>query len=161
MNTVQISETVQGWIAEMELPTRADLKIERQSDETEDDDLLSAGEAYRLYLIRDYGLIFDIPKQEIHHDDFCTIEGDDAISWAFESADYRRLHPFNYEAWQVRKLYERAMDLGQTYSCISHEEGKRNTLKRFIEFASGYPQHKVKLYAIWTEHAYEGLEAVA
>lgn len=157
-----ISQEVDNWIADSELPTRADLRPVSRFDDLYDDEFLSAGEAERLIMVQEYGPIFDIPKPAGEHDGFCTFESDDAVSFAFSSADYRRLHPFNLEAWQMRQLLERAKDLGQTYSCISHEDGRRNTLRRFIEFAEGYPKHKGKLYAIWTEHAYESkLEVVA
>jgi hypothetical protein len=152
---VNISQEVDSWIAESELPTRADLRPVSRFDDLYDDEYLSAGEAERLIMLREYGPVLGIPKPAGDRDNFCTFESDDAVSFAFSSADYRRLHPFNYEAWQVRQICERAKDLGQTHSCISHEDGKRNTLKRFIEFAAGYPQHKAKLYSIWAEHAYE------
>lgn len=151
-----ISQEVDNWIAESELPTRPGFRPVSRFNELYDDEYLNQSEAERLIMVQEYGPIFEIPKPASDRDDFCTFESDDAVSFAFSSADYRRLHPFNFEAWQMRQLLERAKDLGQTYSCISHEDGRRNTLRRFVEFADGYPQHKGKLYAIWTEHAYEG-----
>ena len=127
----------------------------------------------RLFVIKDYWefiswvmsrehqVLLSIPKPEQKNDFFLPIETDESNSFAFSSADYKRLYgrEFNIENWITRKMYEKVKDLAQTYSVIvtDAEIGRKNMLKKFLELVSDVNNCAVKgrCFQIWNRHAYE------
>ncbi len=136
--TIQhISHEVDSWIAKEELAPRANLKVLKAFDPYEgmDEDEIEAYHDFRhWYMTLDFAPIMALPKQETE-DDFIPFEsdGDLTLSFPFSSMDFKRQHAgsFNKYSYRVKKVYERVKDLAQTYSCLSHQEGKDNRHRRF------------------------------
>ena len=173
MKQIKISQHVDEWIAEEELPSMPWLKEKKPAfkclfDEDEQftgEKLEMENQAYWEFISwvmsREHQVLLSIPKPELENDFYLPVESDDSNSFAFSSADYRRLYgrEFNMDAWQTRKLYERVKDLAQTYSVIvtQPEIGRRNILRRFLELVSDVRKGAVKFrcFNIWNEYAYE------
>lgn len=131
----QIGETVDSWIAEEDLPVRPFLKPIRKFDGLYPDDE-EEREAYfdfmRWAMSREHLVLLCIPKPN-NETDFWQVELDEFgnnVS-AFNTMDFRRLHPFRKYNFKLKKIYEKVRDLAQTHSCISHEEGRDNIYLRF------------------------------
>jgi hypothetical protein len=128
----KVSEDVDSWIAEDELPVRANLKVLSRFDDLYDDEHLTPGEAYQLMMEREHALILGIAQPK-YEESWPPYESDDAISFVFSSSDYaKKMGKFNKYHWRIKKIYEKVQDLAQTYSCISNPEGKKNTYERFV-----------------------------
>lgn len=172
MEMNKISEQVDSWITQEELPVRAGLKeikpafavLFDEDTELSGEELELENQAYYEFIqwcmSREHQVLMSVPKPEHNSDFYLPIETDDSISFAFGSADFLRLHgrEFNVEQWKIRQLYERVKDLGQTYSVITvdKEIGRRNTLRKFLELVSdAKPEVRIKCFQIWNQHAYE------
>lgn len=145
MKSKEISQKVECWIAEEELPVRAGLRETKPAFAVlfEEDEQLSSEElelenqAYWEFvswcMSREHQVLLSIPKQE-HGTDFgLPVETDDSVSFAFSSADFQRLLPkFNSYQYRLAKIYEKVADLAETYSCLTTEEGKMNIKGRFV-----------------------------
>jgi len=148
----QISEQVDSWIAEEDLPSRANVKpLKAQNPaylgiadpiteewllEPMDEDEI---EAYRDFMhwnmAKPYHMIMTLPQAKsdawlppIEED------GDLTLTFAFTSADYAGLHPdtFDRQAYRIKKIYERVKDLADTHSAVSEREGKENIHQRYV-----------------------------
>ena len=158
MDRKQVSETVEAWIAEEELPVSAGLKRVRKYDLYTDMDE-SEIEAYwdfiSWYLGQEHLLLLSMPKPE--EDEFLGVELDELgndVS-AMNTHDFERLHPFDRYHYKVKKMCERVRDLALTHSCISDEEGRKNVKNRFLNLVRSECQEKMKLFfKIWREFAY-------
>ncbi len=132
MNSMRLNvfnEMIDTWIAECELPGRADIKPIRQFDDIRPSE--SEAEAYwdfiSWFLGRDYELLKLIPKPVER--DFWISEFEDS---AFNTVDFQRNKPrFNKYHFKLKMIYERVKDLAITYSCLSNNEGKRSILNRY------------------------------
>jgi len=132
MDKEQISNVVDCWIVEEDLPPRPGLKPIREFSSL-DIDNEEERQAYwdfvHWFMAQDYALLLSIPKPP--ENDFWTFEHDDAISFHYSSIDYQKAHPFDRYAFRLRKIYEKVDDLALLHSCICQEEGKLNIRKRF------------------------------
>ena len=126
-------KTVENWIDEEDLASRATLKPIHRFDGLYPEDA-EESEAYwdfiSWYLSRDFVELLRIPKA-VTEDDFWTLEDDNSISFPYSSVDYQRLHPFDSYAYRLKKIYGRARDLAILHSAISQEAGRENIQKRF------------------------------
>jgi len=137
METKQIYKTVDSWILDEDLPTRASLKPLRQFDGLvpEDDEEREAYyEFISWYLSQEHIMLQGIPRPE--EPDFWIVELDEFgndIS-AFNTMDFERMHQnrFNKYHYKLKKIYERVKDLAITHSCVNTEEGKKNIKQRYI-----------------------------
>lgn len=132
---IEISQDIDRWIAEEQLPARAGFKVIRGFDQYEgmDEDEIQAYKEFRRWFVnKDLDLLKMIPVQE--KDDFyIPFEDDDSISFAFGSMDFQRLIPkFNKYQYKLKKIYERVKDLADTHAAISQQEGKDNTKQKYI-----------------------------
>lgn len=132
---IEISQDIDRWIAEEQLPARAGFKVIRGFDQYEgmDEDEIQAYKEFRRWFVnKDLDLLKMIPVQE--KDDFyIPFEDDDSISFAFGSMDFQRLLPkFNKYQYKLKKIYERVKDLADTHAAISQQEGKDNTKQKYI-----------------------------
>ena len=159
METKQISQEVESWILEEDLPSRASLKPVRQFDGLvpEDDE---EREAYydfiSWYLSQEHLTLSSIPRPE--EPDFWQVEFDEFgnnVS-AFNTHDFERLHRFNKYHYRLKKVYERIKFLALNYSCISDEEGKNNTRQRYINLVENEFRDEAvmllehhKKYSVW------------
>lgn len=130
------------YIPEEELPVRAGIRVERQSDPDyglSEDEIADRNEFIRCYLLRELELLMMIPA-EIGEDDFfipdCHV-ADDGYS-AFNTVDFQRsMKPFDKYGYAMKKVMERVKALATMHSCINREEGRQNIVRRFgslIEF---------------------------
>ena len=153
MNPEQISKIVDGWIAEEELPVNHRLKVIKKFDDLypqdwDEDEFEAYWEFIAKGLAKDYEPLLALPKP----DDECEswpflIDETDENSNAFASIDFKRRYPFKFDklAYKLKKIYERVKDLAETYSCITHREGKRNTYERFKDLVENEFQSR----AVW------------
>ena len=158
METKQISQEVESWILEEDLPSRASLKPVRQFDGLvpEDDE---EREAYydfiSWYLSQEHLTLSSIPRPE--EPDFWQVEFDEFgnnVS-AFNTHDFERLHRFNKYHYKLKKMCERVRDLAITHSCISDEEGRKNVRDRFLNLVrSDCKEKMMTFFKIWREYAY-------
>jgi len=166
MNQEQINGIVGSWIDEEDVPPRADLKIIRTSAQyfdpcegMDEDEREAYWDLVHWAVTREHAMLLSIPKPQNEHD-FWTVELDEFgnnVS-AFNTMDFERLYPdrFNKYHYKLRKIYEQVMDLAITHSCISNEQGKKNTKKRFIHLVENEFRDRAvmlsetyKKYPVW------------
>ena len=153
-----ISEQVDQWILEEDLPARANLRPIRMFDELviEDEDERQAyNEFIHHILTREHHILTCIPVQD--NSNFWPVELDefgDNIS-AFNTHDYDDKHHFSIYRWSLKQACEKIRSLAITYSIVSDEEARKRILKRFITLARGeYKTFISKLFDVWNTHAY-------
>jgi len=136
-----ISTTVDTWIAEEELPVRANLKVIKRRDPDyglSQDEIQDRNEFIRCYLLRDFGLLMMIPKQDGAVDFFipdCDVSASEYS--AFNTVDFQRtMRPFNKYGYAIKKVMERVKDLAIMHSSISSEEGRDDTYRRYEAFVN-------------------------
>jgi len=154
MNKKQISQAVDSWIAEEELPTHPLLKVIKQFDDVfpadwDEDEFEAYWEFIRKGLMKDYEPLLSLPRQDKNPElwPFC-LDVPEYLDSAFNTHDFKRLHPvvFNKQSYRLKKIYERVKDLALTYSCITSKEGKTNTYERFRTLV----ESEFRDWAVWT-----------
>lgn len=137
MEKEQIKNDVDLWIAAEDLP-QGGLKVLRGFDAYEgmDDDEIEAYLDYRhWYMSKDYALLLTIPKPIVEFDFWP--EADDANSFAFGSMDFQRLKgELNKHHYRLKTIFERVVDLAQTFSCLRDTAGRSNIKKRYEELVN-------------------------
>ena len=135
MEKEQISKTVDCWIAEEDLPSRPGLKVVKSFDAHEgmdEDEIEAYMDFRRWYMSQEHALLLIIPKPIVERDFWS--EPDDALSFAYGSMDFQKLRgKFNKNRYRISKILERVKDLAENFSCINHEQGKKNVRKRYEE----------------------------
>jgi hypothetical protein len=147
MDRKQMSETEDCWIDEQDLPLRPGLKPIRQFSclyFDNEEEQQAYWDFVHWFMTQDYALLLSLPKQP-QHSDFWAFEGDDSISFHYESIDYQRAHPFDKYAYRLRKIYERVEDLALLHSCICQKEGKENIAKRFKKLVDDEFRNKARM----------------
>jgi hypothetical protein len=167
MDTRQISEMVEAWIAEEELPTRPGLfpaepmfmRLFEDEEKMDSEDIEIENDEWRHFisrhLSRGHQVLESIPKhdEEVFFGAELDEFGNNAS--AMNTHDFERLHPFDRYHYKVKKMCERVRDLALTHSCISDEEGRINVKNRFLNLVRSECQEKMKLFfKIWREFAY-------
>jgi len=133
----EISNQVQNWILEEDLPPKATLKPISKFDGLypEDDEEREAYWDFIHWAInREHAVLLYIPKQQ-NENDFWQLDLDESgtdVS-AFNTADFERMYPqtFNKYAYKINKIYEKVQNLAILHSSIRTDEGKRNVHRRF------------------------------
>jgi len=130
------------YIPEEELPVKAGIRVERQSDPDyglSEDEIADRNEFIRCYLMREYELLMMVPA-ETEGDDFFIPDfhvADDGYS-AFNTVDFQKsMKPFDKYGYAIKKVMQRVKALAILHSSISREEGRQNIVRRFdslIEF---------------------------
>lgn len=139
--TQQISQTVDAWIDEQDLPVRASLKVIRgfnPYDGMDEDEIVAYRDFMFWALTREHEVLFSIPKPENEYD-FWHIEVDEfgVDSSAFNTVDFqKRLKPFNKYGYAIQKILERVKNLALLHSAISSQIGRQNTYNRYIAFVN-------------------------
>lgn len=147
-----IRNTVENWIAESELPSRAGLRAVSRFDNRygyqrtdlhgdeavfkKEEQEIEEAEAYWDFMhwamSKEHQVLLSIPKPAVEYD-FWRVELDELgndVS-AFNTIDYGRMKPFNKYQYKLSKVRERVKDLAQTYASVSDMEGKQNTFKKY------------------------------
>lgn len=111
------------------LPTRSDLRVIRESDPNHglsDDEISDRDEFIRCYIMSEFESLLSVPKPE---SDFFVENFEES---AFNTNDFDRMvAPFNKKAYAIKEIMERVKDLAIIHSCISSEEGRLNTQRRY------------------------------
>jgi len=128
--------TVDSWIAEEDLPVRANLKVIRRNDPDygfTQDEIQDRHEFIRCYLMKDFELLIMIPKQETENDFFIPdCEVDSPEYSAFNTNDFqRRSRPFDKYGYAMKKIMERVKDLAIQHSVVGSRECRMNTYQRY------------------------------
>ena len=140
MKTAQhVGCEVDSWIVEEELPVIAQLKVIRQNDPDyglSEDEIDERNEFIQWYLLQDFAPLLSVPRQAAETCLF--IPEVDAASpnySAFSTHDFLdALQPFNKYGYAMKKLMERIRDLAILHSCLSSEQGRLNTQRRYETF---------------------------
>jgi len=140
MKTAQhVGCEVDTWIAEEELPSAAQLIDNRQNDPDHgltEDELHERNDFIQWYLMQDYAPLLSVPRQAA--DSRLFIPEVDASSpdySAFSTHDFLdTLQPFNKYGYAMKKLMERIRDLAILHSCLSSEQSRLNTQRRYEAF---------------------------
>ena len=130
----QISQTVDSWISEEEIPVSPALKVIRANDPwhgMSEEEVEDAQEFIRCYLLRDFEIILLVPVQA-QENDFWAPTRQDFLESAFNTWDFQRTQrPFNKYAYRIRKILEQVRDLAIYHSSTSQPEGKANIQRRY------------------------------
>lgn len=158
MDTRQIGQVVNSWIAEEDMPTRAGLKPVRKYDlytDMDEDEIVAYWDFIRWYTQQEHLLILSIPEQE--QEDFFGVEIDEFGNNVSQmnTHDYAKAHPFDRYHWMFKKACERAKYLAIAYSCTSDFKARKWHKQRFLDLAESVkPENKGLLFSIWFEYAY-------
>lgn len=133
----EISEQVQNWILEEDLPPASTLKPINKFDglyPEEEEEYQAYWDFIRWALTKDHAVLLYIPKPK-NENDFWQLDLDEAghdVS-AFNTVDFQRMYPntFNKYAYKLKKIYEKIYDLALLHSCVSGEDQKRNIHRKF------------------------------
>jgi len=135
-STQKISPTVDSWIAEQELPVRANLKVIRRNKPNyglTEDEIQDRNEFIRCYLLKDFEFLMMLPKQAPENDFFipeCEVT-DDEYS-AFNTHDFQNtLQPFKKYAYAMKKIMERVKHLATLLSSFTTEEGRQHAYRGY------------------------------
>lgn len=158
MNAEQISQVVDSWIGEDELPVSAGLKQVRRYDlytGMDESEIEAYWDFISWYLGQEHLVLLSLPEPEetgflgVDFDEFGNDES------AFNTHDYQRLHPFDKYHWMLKKMCERVKDLAITHSCIRDEADRDKVKERFLNLVRSECKEKMKLFfKIWREYAY-------
>ena len=147
MNGKLISQEVDSWIAQEEIPKSPFLKPIRQFDGLypEDEEERQAYFDFIAWAMNiGHEVLNSIPlDKSCYNQFFIQLDGDGCDISPFNTVDYLRDHSFNKYHYRLKKVFEKAKDLADTYSCLSNKEGKINIRKRFINLVSTEFQDKV------------------
>lgn len=146
MNGKLISQEVDSWIAQEEIPKHPFLKPIRQFDGLypEDEEERQAYFDFIAWAMNiEHEVIMSIPLEKNQHNRFfIQLDGDGCDISPYNTIDYLRDHPFDKYHYRLKKVFERVKDLAETYSCLSNKDGKINIRKRFINLVSTEFQDK-------------------
>ena len=144
----QISFTVDSWISEEDLPVRANLKVLRKNKHDyrlTEDEIQDRKEFIRCHLLSDFELLTMIPKQDTEDDFFifdCDVTSPEYS--AFNTHDYQRTQRlFNKYHYAMKKIMEQVKDLAIMHSCISDEEGRLATYRRYEALVDREFRHRL------------------
>jgi len=130
----QISQTVDSWISEEEIPVSPTLKIIRKNDPwhgMSEEEIEDAKEFIRCYMLKDFEILLLIPIQP-QENDFWSPNNQEFMKSAFNTYDYQRTQrPFNKYAYRIRKIMEQVRDLAIFHSSTSQPEGRANIQRRY------------------------------
>jgi hypothetical protein len=130
----QISQTVDTWISEEEIPVSPAIKVIRKSDPwygLSEEEAEDHKEFIRCHLLKDHELILQIPIQP-QENDFWAPNHQDFLESAFNTHDFQKiLRPFNKYAWRIRKILEQVRDLAIFHSSTSQPEGRARLQRRY------------------------------
>lgn len=130
----QISQTVNSWISEEEIPVSPALKVIRKTDPwygMSEEEVEDAKEFIRCYMLKDLEIILQIPIQP-RENDFWAPSHQDFLQSAFNTWDFQKdRRPFNKYACRIRKILEQVKELAILHSSISQPEGRAKIQRRY------------------------------
>ena len=161
-----INTQMESWIHAEEFPPPASLKPASKWDGLypEDEEELEAyWDFIHWAMAQEHSVLLSVPKPEIEYD-FWDVELDEFgnnVS-AFNTVDFERMYPqgLNKYAYRLKKIFEKVSDMALLHSCISHDEGKKNTHERFKNLVGNeFRDRAVMLletlrnYGVWVDKA--------
>lgn len=135
----EIGLDVENWIAQEELPVKANLKVIRRNDPDygfTEDEIEERNEFIRCCILSEFALLTLIPKQDAD-DDFFIFNWNvaDPEYSAFNTHDFQRTQrPFNQYGYAIKMILERVRELAIMHSSISESEGRLETYQRYLAF---------------------------
>jgi hypothetical protein len=130
----QISQEVDSWISEEEIPVSPVLKVIRKSDPwygMSEEEVEGYKEFIRCHLLKDFELILQIPIQPRENDFWCPSH-QEFMENAFNACHFQRIQrPFDKYAYRIRKIVEEVKDLAILHSSTSQPEGKSNIKRKY------------------------------
>lgn len=126
----------ESFFPDEQLPPRPGLKVIHKNDPDfglTDDEIQDRYEFIRCYLMKDFEVLFLIPRPDFK-DDFFVAELNVTQQGysAFNTHDFQNLHwPFNKYKYAMKKILERVKDLAIMHSCISRADDRRQVYERF------------------------------
>jgi len=130
----QISQTVDSWIGEEEIPVSPFLKIIRKNNPwygMSEEEVEDRKEFIRCYINNEFEILLQIPIPP-RENDFWFPSYQEFLESAFNTYDYQKNQtPFNKYAYRIKKIMEEVKDLAIMHSSISQPEGRANTLRRY------------------------------
>jgi len=130
----QISQNVDSWISEEEMPVSSTLKIIRKSDPwygMREDEIEDRREFIRCHLLKKFEILLRIPIQPLEND-FWSPNHQDFLESAFNTWDFQKTRtPFNKYAYRIRKIMEQVKDLAIYHSSTSQAEGRTKIQRRY------------------------------
>ena len=146
MNGKLISQEVESWIAQEEIPKSPFLKPIRQFDGLypEDEEERQAYFEFIAWAMNiEHEVLNSIPLDKNQYNRFfIQLDGDGCDISPFNTVDFLRDHSFNKYHYRLKKIFEKAKDLAETYSCLSNKDGKINIRKRFVNLVISEFQEK-------------------
>ena len=158
MNAKHVSEVVDSWIAEEELPVSACLRQVRKYDlfsEMGEEDIEAYWEFIRWFMRQEHLLLESIPKPE--EPDFYEVELDEFGNNVspMNTYDFERLHPFDRYHYKVKKVCEKVKGLAIAHSCIRDVADRKKVKERFLNLVMNEcTDKKVLFFEIWCKYAY-------
>ena len=146
--TQKVVNAIEGWLIEEELPHRGGLRVLRPNHPDHglsEDEVEARNEFIAWYLRQELGALLLIPATESAGDFFIAdLDVTDSEYSAFNTHDFHQMRgKINWQACAERKLEKRVKDLALLCSCLSHEEGRRNTKARYIRLLQHEFQDKL------------------
>jgi hypothetical protein len=122
------SETAEKWNGP------AIIRVIRANDPWEgmsEEEIEDASEFIRWYVNKDFAALLLIPAHPRENDFWFSSYGEFQES-AFNTHDFQSLQrPFDKYAYRIKKIMERVKDLAILYSCLTLEEGREDTRRRY------------------------------
>ena len=107
-------------------------------------------EYIRYYLCRELEPLLLIPLQP-QQSDFWFASFQEFLDSPFNTYDYQKTQrPFDRYAYRIKKILEEVKDLALLHSCISSQEGRANTLRRYENLVDN--EFREKLLAVAQRH---------
>jgi len=138
----QISCTVDGWIAEEQIPAPTHLKVIRKRDPDyglTEDEIQDRNEFIRCYLLKDFEPLMMIHNQ-ISGTDFFIQDCDvfEPEYTAFNTHDFQnQMRPFNKYGYAMKKIMENVKNMAIMYSCCTYSEQRQNVYRKYEAFING------------------------
>ena len=143
-----VVNAVEGWFVTEELPHRGGLRVLRPNHPDHglsEDEVEARNEFIAWHLRQELGALLLIPAIESAGDFFLAdLDVTDSEYSAFNTHDFHQMRgTINWWAYAERKLEDRVNDLALLCSCLSHEEGRRNTKARYTRLLQHEFQDKL------------------
>ena len=161
--TQKLVNTVEGWLVEEEMPYRPGLKTLRPNHPdhgVSEYEVEARNEFIAWYLKQELGALLKLPRMQSSGDLFIAdLDVTDSEYSAFNTHDFQQMRgAINWREYAERKLEKKVKDLALLCSCLSHEEGRRNTKARYTRLLQHEFQGKLDRLA---RHLHEARDSDA
>ncbi len=142
-----VSETVDEWIAEEEGSKGGFVRVIRANDPwagMSEEEIEDVKEFIRWYINKDYAVLLMIPTHPRETDVWFSDEEEFRTS-AFNTHDFEALRqPFNKYGYRMKKILARIKDLAIMYSCLTAQDGREDTLRKYENLVDSEFREKLR-----------------